>query len=164
MATVLKPSYGTTTAVTITLNALANNGGRQSATIDNSVTLADDYMIDGNFKTAAGSLGTNPTVNIFIAASFDGINFGGAYGANTIGGVDAAFTLPSNTADFGLLRVVPILNNAEAEYFNGASVAALFNGVCPKKFVVVIQNSSGLALDATAGGTINYTSISWTQN
>lgn len=163
MTTIIKPSYGTTTAITITLNSLANNSGRQATLVDNSTTLADDYIIDGSFKTASGTLGTNPALNIFISASFDGTNYGGAYGTNTLGGGDAAFTVPSNTSDLGLLRVVPILNSAETEYFNGASVASLFNGICPKKFVVIVQNVTGLSLDSSAGGTINYTPIQWTQ-
>jgi hypothetical protein len=42
------------------------------------------------------------------------------------------------------------------------SLAAAFGGTVPSKVVIVVQNSTGLALDSSAGGTIYYTGINTT--
>jgi hypothetical protein len=163
MSTTLKPVYGAASAVAVTINNLANASQRQSTAIDNSSTLADDYMLDGNFKTSNNTLGTNPVINLWVSACFDGSLFGGSYGAgaNVLGGGDAAYALPANTGDLALARSVPINVKAESEQFNGVSVASLFGGVCPKKFVIIVDNQSGVALDASAAGALNVTPIQW---
>ena len=158
MAT-LKPVYGTPTAFTITLTSLAASAAQQSAVVDNTTTLALDYLIGGGFKTAAGSLGSNPVVNIWVFALTDGTNYGGTGSGNTLGGGNAAFTMPSNTGNLRLAASVVINTAASIEYCNPVSVAALFNGEMPQKFGIVVQNLTGLALDATTPGNVDYQAI-----
>lgn len=157
-----KVAYASATQLTVTLNSLANSSARQSNVLDNTSNLYLDILIGGGFKTASGSLGTNPVVNIWVSALTDGTNYGGSYGSNTLGGGDAAFTMPSNTGNLFLLAAVPINTAASTEYMEPRSVAALFGGFAPPKVVIVVQNSTGLALDSSAGGTIYYTGLTAT--
>lgn len=158
MAT-LKPVYGSFTAFTCTLTGLASGSARQSAIVDNTTTLALDYLIGGGFKTASGSLGSNPAVNIWVFALADGTNYGGTGSGNTLGGGDAAFTMPSNTGNLRLAASVVINTAASPEYCDPVSVASLFNGEMPQKFGIIVQNLSGLALDATTPGNVDYQPI-----
>jgi hypothetical protein len=157
-----KIAYAAAAQLTITLNSLANNSARQSAVLDNTSNLYTDILIGGGFKTASGSLGTGPVLNIWAAALTDGTNYGGSNGSNTLGGGDASFTMPSNTGNLVLLGSVPINAAAATEYMEPRSLAAAFGGTVPSKVVIVVQNSTGLALDSSAGGTIYYTGINTT--
>jgi hypothetical protein len=157
-----KLKYAAAAALTITLNSLANNAARQATLFDNSSTLYDDVLLGGGFKTAAGSLGTNPVVSVYVAALTDGTNYGGTNGANVLGGGDAAFTMPTNLGNLRLAQAVPINTAAAAEYMQPISVAALFGGTLPPKFVIVAVNSTGLALDGSAGGTVYATGVTTT--
>ncbi len=154
--------YASATSLTITLNSLSNSSARQSAVLDNSSNLYLDVLIGGGFKTASGTLGTNPAVVIWVSGLTDGTNYGGSNGSNTLGGGDASFTMPSNTGNLVLLAQVPINAAAATEYMEPRSLASAFGGTLPQKVVVVVQNSTGLSLDSSAGGTVYYTGITTT--
>jgi hypothetical protein len=155
-------AYAAASQLTITLNSLSNNSARQSAVLDNTSNLYTDILIGGGFKTASGSLGSNPVVNVWAAAITDGTNYGGSNGSNTLGGGDAAFAMPSNTGNLVLLASVPINASAATEYMEPRSLAAAFGGTTPPKVVIIVQNSTGLALDSSAGGTIYDTGVNTT--
>jgi hypothetical protein len=146
--------YGAYTGLTITLTSLANTSARQSTPRDNvSSGSLDDHLggriVPGATVTAGG------VVNIYILALTDnGVNY--AAGAS---GTDAAFTLPTYKGNMRLAVVVPINTASTAELFEPFSVANLFGGILPKKYVVVVENQTGGALDATSGGTISFLPI-----
>src|SRR5262249_2759026 len=135
---------------------------RQSAVLDNTSNLYTDILIGGGFKTASGSLGTNPVVNVWAVAITDGTNYGGSNGSNTLGGGEAPLTMPSKTRDLVFLAAVPVNVAAAAEYMEPRSLAAAFGGTVPPKVVIVVQNVTGLALDSSAGGTIYDTGVNTT--
>ena len=155
-------AYAAAAQLTVTLNSLANNSARQSAVLDNTSNLYTDILIGGGFKVSNNALGTNPVVNVWASAITDGTNYGGTNGSNTLGGGDAAFTMPSNTGNLVLLASVPIQAQAATEYMEPRSLAAAFGGTVPPKVVIIVQNSTGQALDSSAGGTIYYTGVNTT--
>ncbi len=146
--------YSSFTQLTVTLNSLTSGSARQSNVLDNSSNLYLDILVGGGFKTASGSLGNNPVVNVWASGFTDGTNYGGSYGSNTLGGGDAAFTMPTNTGNLVLVAAVPINSSASAEYMEPRSLASAFGGTLPQKVVIVVQNSTGLAFDSSAGGTL----------
>jgi hypothetical protein len=155
---VTKITYGANTALTITLNSLANAAARQSAARDNTTDLSLDDLIGGRFQTAAGTLAAAPVINIYVAAlTGDGTHYsGGATGA------DAAFTMPSNKYNLRLGVVVPINTAGTPEDSAPFSIANLFGGNVPKKYAIVVENLTGLALDATVGGVVYYQGVTLT--
>jgi hypothetical protein len=156
-----KNSYaGWNALLTSALNSLASAAAYQSAVVDNTTNLYLDYLVAGSFATASGSLGTNPGVYVWVSglAYNDGTNdhYGGSYNGSSdlIGGGAGSFTMPSNTGNLKLAAFVPINDAAANEVMEPFSVAALFNGLMPTKFVIIVQNSTGLALASSAGGVI----------
>jgi hypothetical protein len=157
-----KNNYTSWSSLTVSLNSLASASARQSAVVDNSSNLYLDILLGGGFKTASGSLGSNPNISIYVSALSDGTNYGGSYGSNTLGGGDAAFTMPTNTGNLKLASVVPINVAASTEYMEPVSISALFGGTLPSRFCVVFQNNTGLALDSSAGGAAEYLGVTTT--
>ena len=154
--------YNGWTALTVTLTSLASNAARQSALIDNTTNLYVDYLLGGGFKTALGSLGSSPGLSIWVFALTDGTNYGGSNGTNSLGGGDAAFTMPSNTGNLKLAAFVPINTAAATEYMQPVSIASLFGGTLPPKVGIVVQNQTGLALDSSSPGAVEYNGVNTT--
>jgi hypothetical protein len=145
--------YAASTGVTITMTSLGAGNGRQSLVVDNTTNLYLDALVGGSIKTASGTLATIPYVNVYVYALTDGTNYSG--GAS---GSDAAYTLPVYK-NIVLLSTVYINTANTVEYFAPRSVAACFGGTLPIKWGVILENQSGLALDATAPGSITYTGV-----
>jgi len=153
MATVFKPVYASVATLTCTLNSLASAGARQSTVVDNTTNLYLDALVAGTFKTAAGTLGVSAVVSLYVYALSDGAAYtDGATGS------DAAFTLPT-TPNLILLRQVSVNTAAVAVACSPASIALAFGGTLPLKWGIVVVNSTGLALDVSAGGTLSFIGI-----
>lgn len=157
--------YGTAVAVTCSINSLASGGQQQSNVIDNTSVLAVDYKLYGSVAVT-GSVSTNSVVNIWVSGSDDGTNFGGTYGTNAtstqIGGGNSTFTLPTQKSNLRGPWVVPVnAASGVSEYFEVPSVAAMFGYVLPTKFVVIVDNETGLPM-ATAGNALNYKTVDFT--
>ena len=160
MATI-KQSFGTSTAITITKASMASSAtvGRESAVIDNSSNLYVDALLYVALQVAAG---TTPTANTFAYiygyASEDGTNY-----TDNATGSDADITLrsPTNLRLIGQLAWAAVSNCQVKGVF---SVAQAFGGVLPRKWGIVIVQSSGQALHATAGTAIaaSYTGVCYT--
>lgn len=143
----LKTTYGTNTALTITLGSLANSSCRQSAVVDNSSNLFLDALVSGKIKT-----GTSPTANnqipVYAYATTDDSS---AY-TGAASGSDAAYSpspaqLKSNLI---LVGVITIGSTSDITYdFGPWSLAAAFGGTLPKKWGIVIDNLSGATLNST---------------
>lgn len=149
-------AYAASSGITITLNSLANNSARQSAVVDNSTNKYLDALVGGTFKTATGTLASPGYINVYAYALTDGTNYSG--GAS---GSDAAYTLPTYK-QLVLLGTVYINTANVVENMSPKSVAAAFGGTLPQKWGIVVENQSGLTLDASAGGALSYTGITVT--
>ena len=171
MSTTFKPLYAASAAVgwgTLNgaLNALASSStrvaGAQSDQIDNTSNLYDDILISGSFK-----VGTSPTSNtqidVWVFACKD---WSSAYPDVITGSGNGAKTLTSeNVRNAGgkLLKSILIDSTTGRVYdFSNESVAALFGGVLPEKFVLFVAHNTGVALDASSsGGQMNYLGVQW---
>lgn len=167
MSTTFKPLYAASASVGFgtNLNALATSSTRtagvQSDQIDNSTNLYDDILLSGNVK-----LGTGPTVNkqvdVWIVACMNGSSaYPDVFDAN---GTTAKTWTSENVRNAGGKLLKSMLSDASTGlflYFSNESVAALFGGVVPQKFVVFLTHDTGVNLDASAGGAMNYLGVQW---
>lgn len=154
-------AYGTSTAMTMTLASLASDtnllAGRESTAVDNSSTLAVDYIVGGKVTT-----GTSPTasrvIEVWAYASYDGTTYSG--GAT---GTDAALTFASEKTSLALLQVLPTDATSNHTYEWGPfSIADAF-GIMPKKFGIYIVHNTGVNLNSTAGNhEVKYTAVNYT--
>lgn len=157
-----KIAYGASTALTNAVEGLASSStwvaGHESATVDNTSNLYLDYSIEGII-----TVGTNPTTNteirIYVVASFDGTTwptpFDGTTGAETI--------LSEGVRD-GYAKLAAVMRvdstTSDRVYPYSFTVASLFGGVCPAKFVMFTTHSSVAALNATGSNqTMNYRGV-----
>lgn len=151
-------AYGTRTTITISPASLANGAYRESTEIDNSSTLALDAVIAGIIT--AGTTPTNGnTISIYVSGS-DGTT---ARPGN-LTGTDSTITPAGEQTQFFLAQVITVdaTSNHAYEVYIG-SVAAFFGGILPKKWSVIVLNSSAVALNATGGNhSMFYTPITET--
>lgn len=149
----IKIVYGTAADASITLASLATDStkltGRESTAIDNTSTLAIDYLLSGKITT-----GTSPTasktIDVWVIGSWDGTNW-----PDVFDGTDSAETITSADIRTAIGRLAASLATSStsniAYYFGPVSVASLFGGVVPPKFVVFVTHDTGVNLNATGG-------------
>lgn len=142
----LNINYATSTALTITLASLANGSARASTAIDNGTNKYIDAALQLRIKLATGTPSGSAAIVIWFYGSEDGTN----YGDNATGS-DVAITLTTPTNLRGPFTLAT--PSAGGLTWNAVigSVASYFGGVLPRKWGVVVQNTSGLALDAVEG-------------
>lgn len=139
--------YGTRAALAITLTSLANGAYRESTEVDNSSTLADDVVIAGTITA-----GTTPTLGNTISIYVSGSDGTTARPGN-LTGTDSTITPAGEQTQFVLAAVIPVDATTGHVYeFYIGSLAALFGGIVPKKWSLIVLNSSAVALNA-AGNT-----------
>lgn len=146
-------SYATSLPYSITIANLADSSAREGAFIDNTSTLYLDAMMYFSIQLQIGTPASDRVVNFWFYASEDGTNY-----TDNATGTNAPITLrnPNNfrgpwtlfTPDAGGITYKTVI----------PSVAAFFGGNLPRRWGVVIENRTGLALNATEG---NHTK-SWT--
>ena len=131
MAT-LKPSYGSKTAITITLNNLANGSTATSNAIDNSSNLYQDALVE---ITISGTAATNAYCDVRLLVSEDNNTFSSWESAIKLGTVSLSAT--PNTGHFSINGVL---------------------GTMPKYWKIAVQNLTGAAL-ASSGNSASYQGI-----
>lgn len=161
MATTFKPVYAASASVGVgtSFNSLASSttrvAGAQTDQVDNTSNLYDDVLLSGAVK-----MGTSPTVStqvdIWVVASKDASS---AYPDVITGAGNAAKTWTSENVRNGaakLLKSILVDSTTGRVYdFSNESVAALFGGSLPQKFVVFVSHNTAVALDASAGFACN---------
>ena len=149
----VKLAYATNQALTITLASLPSDSnlltGRESTAIDNTTNLYLDYLLDGKITT-----GTSPTTAKEIRIYVVGL-FGDATWPDVFDGTDSAETVSGvGTRDSAckLACVIPTIATSDLGYsFGPISVASLFGGICPAKFVVFVTHNTAVNLNSTGG-------------
>lgn len=151
-----KINYGTSTAITCTLDSLANAGVRECTAIDNGTNLFIDAMLYLAIPLAAGSPTANTAaINVYFYSSEDGTNY-----LDNATGSDAAVTLRSPTNLKGP-AVFPTPTSGGLTYkLIVESVARMFGGILPRKWGFVCENATGLAF--STGVVKTYTGITET--
>jgi hypothetical protein len=150
-----KNKYATSTALTITLASLANAAARESQAVDNGTTLYLDAIVYLSCKLATGTPASDKAIYVYAYGSEDGTNYGdNATGAN------ASLTMRSPT-NLRLIGVIATPDSGALTYKSQPmSVAAAFGGVMPRKWGIVVENKTNLALDSTeANHTKTFTGV-----
>lgn len=165
MATTNLLNYVASSALTISLNSLATStawlAGQESNAVDNSSNKYLDYLLAGLVK-----VGTTPTINteirVYVVAMQDDTTW-----PDVFDGADSAETLTSAGVGSGFLKLAAVMNvdattTDRIYYFGPISIASLFGGVCPRKFVVFIAHNTGVNLNSSAGGSVLITPVDTT--
>lgn len=149
----IKEALATSASVSCTLASLADGSARQSASVDNSSNLYTDALVTVTVTLASGTPASDKAVYVYAAGSEDGTNF-----TDNASGSDAAITLRSPT-NLRLIGVFSTPDSGGLTYVGGPfSVAKVFDGILPRKWSVVAQNKTGLAL-AGSGNSITYSGV-----
>jgi hypothetical protein len=144
-------SYRADSQLTFTLASLASSStlvaGRESTSYDNSSNKDTDAMLSGKVTTGTGP--SAGTVEIWVIAPIEDT----PAWPDVFDGTDSTETVTSRDilAAFGRLAAsITIDSTSDRTYpFNAGSIAALFGGVLPSKFVIFITQSSGVNFNAT---------------
>jgi hypothetical protein len=154
-----KISYGTSTAITCTINSLASSAtaGRGSVAVDNTTNLYDDAMLTVTVVTTATALGNDFACYVYIYGSEDGTTYSASSGEAV--GTDVAVTLANPTNMKGpYVLACPAISTTYRLVVG--SVASSFGGIMPRKWGIVVQNYAGTAL--STGCSASYTGIAYT--
>jgi hypothetical protein len=153
MATQTK-EYAADAQLTLGLASLATSStlvaGRESTAVDNTSTKYLDYKLSGKITT-----GTSPSASKSIEVwVIPAINDTPTW-PDVFDGADSAETVTSRDilgAVGVLAAVIPTDNTSDRTYpFCCGSVAQLFGGNCPDRFVVFVTHDTGVNLHSTAG-------------
>lgn len=143
----IKTKYGTSNqAITITLNALADDGYRASTAIDNSSNLFLDALVQLKVNVTAGAPAGDKNCLIYAFGTVDGgtTYSGGATGSDAAYG-GAAGQLIDNCPPLGIVTLDAQNETFESDVF---SIASAFGGVMPDHWGIIVMNQSGQALAA----------------
>lgn len=147
----IKLAYGASSALTITLASLATDAnlltGRESTAVDNTANLYLDYLLAGKI-----TVGTSPTtakeIRVYVAGLMEDATY-----PDVLDGTDSAETISGvGTRDSALklAAVIPTIATSDLTYYFGPiSIASLFGGVTPKKFVVFVTHNTAVNLNST---------------
>ena len=136
----IKNAFNTAGTATITIASLSNGSGRASTAIDNTSGLYLSADVRVKIKTNAAGTSSTGYVSVYLIRSEDGTNYDDAFG-----GTDAAYT-PSNALLLGTINAV-----ANATTYVKTFDTAELGLSLPAKWAIGIVNSTGAALDSTAG-------------
>lgn len=148
-----KIAYGSSTAITNAIQSLATSStwlaGYESDVVDNTTNLYLDYTIEGKV-----TVGTTPTANteirIYVVASFDGTTW-----PDVFDGTTGAETITSAGVRDGFAKLAAVLTvdatTSDRSYPFSFTVASLFGGVCPAKFLLFTAHNTGVNLNSTGG-------------
>ena len=151
----VKNAYGTpATVACATLNLASDTNllaGRESALVDNTSNLYEDYILSGYI-----TVGNTPTINKWIEVWCYGIlddPSSPTYPVN-LAGSDAAVTLSNDGAkQAGLVLAKTIMLTVTTSYFKypigSISVKSLFGGSLPRKFGFFITHNTAVNLANT---------------
>lgn len=151
---IININYIADVQLTITLASLVTSAtlvaGQESDLVDNTSNKYDDYLLSGKITT-----GTNPTadkaIEIWVIAP---INDTPTW-PDVVDGVNSAETFTNLQIKNSCGRLAHTISNtsvSDITYpFGQLSIAELFGGRCPAKFVVFVTHNTGVNLNATAG-------------
>lgn len=141
----LKIQYGSANqAIAVTINGLASDAKRASATVDNSTNCFLDALVQVTIATniAADSTG-DKAVHVYAYGTADN---GTTYSGNASGS-DAAFgTDPQQLNNCRLIGVVYAPTQNKIYQSDPMSIASAFGGVLPQRWGIIVHNKTGQTL------------------
>lgn len=138
----IKLVYGTAADVTITLNALAASpmlvAGQESTAIDNTTALALDYLVSGKVVTHA-TITAGGRIEVWAVASWDGATY-----PDVFDGTDSVETITNLNIKNTICRLVASMavDVTGTYHFAGVSIASIFGGTVPPKFVFFVTHNT----------------------
>lgn len=149
----VKLAYAASSSLTVTnLHSIATSstwvGGWESGEIDNSTNKYLDYLVTA--KIALGNSATAGEIRVYIVAKHDDAEW-----PDVIDGTESTETWTTTTIRDAAARLGAVSSTradpgTDDVYFIGPiSVASLYGGICPEKFVVFITHSTGVNLAAS---------------
>ena len=141
----VKIAYAASTTFTLTnLHSLAASqahlAGWESNVVDNTTNLYQDYLISGLVKTAAADNQAG-TVEVHVVAMISDTVW-----PDVFDGTESAATVSSASRKAQICKIganIDVTADASTSYeFGPFTVASLFGGVCPPKFVVFITGDA----------------------
>lgn len=148
----IKTAYAASVALTQTnLDGIASSAtwvaGWESAAIDNTSNLYEDYLISGELKVESSGLSVGQ-IRVYIV----GIQEDSTW-PDVFDGTESTETITDTEIRDAICKLGAVIQTdttASRVYpFGPFSVASLFGGVCPSKFVVFITQSTGTTLETT---------------
>jgi len=143
--------YGTASVLAVTaLQSLASSAtaGWKSVLVDNTSTLADDYVVYVSLTTANTAAANDKAAYVYICAAHK--DSGGTFrysdgGTTTLPtSADATYTI-ANPNDLDLLGVLSY-NSATQTLQRTFLLSSIYGPSCPEGFLIVIVNYTGAAL------------------
>ena len=150
-----KISYAASSSLTVTaLHSVASSGswvaGWESGAIDNSSNLYLDYIINAKIVVGAGP--SAGEIRLYLVAELEDSSW-----PDVFDGTESTETITDTLVRDAVCRLAAVTatdTTASQSYFLICpSVAAVFNGTVPRKFVVFITQSTGQNL-AAAGSAV----------
>jgi hypothetical protein len=151
MATV-KLAYAASSNLTVTnLNSLPTSStwlaGWESDAIDNTSNLYTDYRVTAKITVAAASLSAGE-IRMYLVAMLDDSTW-----PDVFDGTGSTETITDTEMRDAICRLGAFsftdTTNSDVYYLDCPSVAAVFNGNLPAKFVIFITHSTGQNLAAS---------------
>lgn len=150
----VKLAYAASSDLTVTnLHGIASSSthvsGWESPEIDNTTNLYLDYLISGKFTVESSGLSAGE-IRIWIVPRLDDSTWPGGFD-----GTESTETTPLDDANGTmagavLAKVIQTDTTASQVYYSAPfSVASLFGGIVPAKFVVFVTQSTGTTLETT---------------
>lgn len=147
----VRPAYGASVAVTITLQSLAASStllaGRESTLVSNvGATKYGDYHLAGHYRTAATNLQAGRIRTAVVGARDDTPNW-----PDVFDGTDSVETVTVQAIYDSICKVASdIVTDATQRTwpFGPVSVAALFGQSLPTRFVTFVSHSAHTATNA----------------
>jgi hypothetical protein len=148
----IKIAYGASSALTQTnLDGLASDttylAGWESDAIDNSTNLYLDYIINAKFLTESSGV-TAGEIRLYLVAELDDSSW-----PDVFDGTESTETVTDTEVRDAICRLAAITavdtSTAQTYYLQCPSVAAVFGGTVPRKFVVFVTQGTGTTLETT---------------
>lgn len=162
----VKIAYAASSNLTVTaLDGLTSSTthvtGWESDEISNATNLYVDYLVSGKFTVESAGLSAGQ-IRVWIVPRMDDSTYPGGFD-----GTGSAETTPlddenGTNAGAALGAVIATDTTASQVYYcKPFSVAALFGGVCPEKFVIFVTQSTGTTLE-TSGNQVTIKGMYYT--
>lgn len=149
----IKMKYGASVALTISPASLATDSnllaGVESNAVDNSSDLNLDFHLAGKITQ-----GTTPTTGKEIRVYVVGLIEDSTW-PDVFDGTASAETVTSSGIRDSICKLAAVMatdaTSDRVNWFGPVSVASLFGGMVPKKFVVFVTHNTGANLNSTSG-------------
>lgn len=148
----VKKAYAASSNLAVTnLHSLATSStwlaGWESGAIDNTTNLYLDYRVTAKITVAAASLAAGE-IRLYLVGMLDDTTW-----PDVFDGTESVETITDTEMRDAICRLGAVTStdttNSDVYYLDCPSVAAVFGGNLPKKFVVFITHSTGQNLAAS---------------